>query len=156
MRMTKFVALLIVGAVACSSMAYAQSDTEKEVKQAVVERWEYRNANLKTNPGFISKQGGLEFWSSGGLLQERVVDSKPTEYDVHNVQAKNIKVITLVEGRAAVANFYLEGKMKEKDATLVSNYLVRATAVFVKEDGRWKRRSGHWSPIAGGSGVTIR
>ena len=154
MRMTRFVALLIVGAVAGSSLAYTQSDTENEVKQAVVERWEYRNVNLRSNPDFMSKQGTLEFWSSGGLLQESAPESEPDEYDVHNVHPKHIKVITLVEDQAAVALYYLEGSMKGKGATLVSNYMTRATAVYVKEDGKWKVRSGHWSPIAGGSGTS--
>jgi hypothetical protein len=154
MKTVKFVAFLTAGVVACSSLAYAQSDTEKEVTQAVVERWEYRNANLKDLVDGTSEHGALEFWSSGGLLQEFAPDVKPGEYDVHNVYPKHIKVITLVEGQAAVALYYLEGSMKSKGGPLVNNYLTRATAVYVKEDGEWKRRSGHWSPITGGSGIS--
>ena len=152
MKMNGFVTFVIAGVVACSSLAYAQTDTEKEVERAVVERWEYRNANLSSQPEGASKHGTLAFWSSGGLLQEE--KGLVAEMDLHNVQVKHIKVITLVEGQAAVAHYYLEGTMKAKGQSLVSHYLVRATMVFVKEDGEWKRRAGHFSPIAGGSGIS--
>jgi len=73
---------------------------------------------------------------------------------VFNLQPKHIKVITLVEGQAAVAVFYSEGSMKPKGSAAVNHYLTRATQVFVKEEGQWKIRSSHWSPVAGGSGTT--
>ena len=152
--MKNAVSFLIVEVVICSSLAYAQSDTEKEVKQAIVETYEYRIANLKDRPEEDSKHGALWFWSSGGLLQEIVPGRRPVEYDAYNIQPKHIKVITLVEGQAAVAHYYAEGSVKPKDAPLVSHYLTRATQVFVKEDGKWKGRSAHWSPITGGSGTS--
>ena len=154
MKMNRFVSLLIVGVVACSGLAYGQSDTEKEVKQAVLETWEYRNANLKDYVDGASKHGTLTFWSNGGLLNEAAPGLPPDEYEVHNVQPKHIKVITLVENQAAVALYYLEGSLKPKGTPLVSNYLTRVTAVFVKEDGKWKVRSGHWSSLTGGSGTS--
>jgi ketosteroid isomerase-like protein len=44
--------------------------------------------------------------------------------------------------------------MKPKGAPAVNHYLTRVTQVFVKEDGKWKIRASHWSPISGGSGTT--
>ena len=154
MKMNGFVTFVIAGVVACSSLAYAQTDTEKEVERAVVDRWEHRNTTLKSQPEGASEHGTLAFWSSGGLLQEEKGLDSSLEFDVHNVQVKHIKVITLVEGQAAVAHYYLEGTMKAKGESLVSHYLVRATMAFVSEDGKWKRRAGHFSPIAGGSGIS--
>ena len=154
MKMTRFVALLIVGVVACSGLAYAQSDTENEVMQTIVESFQYNNANLKGRADDYSKHGALEFWSSGGLLQEIPPGGRPDEFDAFSIQPKHIKVITLVEGQAVVAHFYMEGSMKPKGAPLVSHYLTRATQVYVKEDGGWKIRSSHWSPVAEGSGTT--
>ena len=152
MKMNGFVAFVTAGVVGCSSLAYAQSDTEKEVEQAVVDRWEHLNTTLKSQPEGASEHGTLAFWSSGGLLQEE--KGLVAEMDLHNVQVKHIKVITLVEGQAAVAHYYLEGTMKAKGESLVSHYLVRATMAFVSEDGKWKRRAGHFSPIVGGSGIS--
>jgi hypothetical protein len=39
-------------------------------------------------------------------------------------------------------------------AAAVSHYLTRVTQVLVKEAGKWKIRSSHWSAITGGSGTS--
>jgi hypothetical protein len=153
--MKNVVALMIAGTFACSSLAYAESETEQEVKQTILEEIEYFNKNLTGRPDDYSQHGALEFWSSGGLLQEiapGAIAGGP--WEVFNIQAKHIKVIALVEGQAAVAHYYWEGSMKPKGSPAVNNYLTRATQVFVKEDGKWRIRSSHWSAVAGGSGTT--
>ena len=40
------------------------------------------------------------------------------------------------------------GTAKPKGAPAVSHYMTRGTQVFVKEDGEWKVRSSHYSPIS--------
>ncbi len=153
--MKNVVALVIAGTFACSSLAYAESETEQEVKQTILESIEYINKNLTGRPDEYSQHGALEFWSSGGLLQEIAPGVNfAGRFEVFNIQAKHIKVITLVEGQAAVAHYYWEGSMKPKGSSAVNNYLTRASQVFVKEDGKWRLRSSHWSAITGGSGTT--
>ena len=151
--MKNAVSFLIVGVVICTIQEYAQSDTEKEVMQTILDGEEYVKANMKTRPDQYSKHGSLEFWSSGGLLQD-IAPGTQGELDSYNLQIKHIKVITLVEGQAAVAIYYVEGSQKPKGAPLVSHYLTRATEVYVKEDGKWKVRAAHWSPITGGLGTS--
>jgi hypothetical protein len=146
--------VLVVGVIACSSPAFAQSDTEKEVMQTIIEGSEYTNKNLKGRPDDYSKEGALEFWSNGGLLEEIAPTGRPEEFEAFNVQPKHIRVITLVEGQAAVAHYYSEGMLKPNGSPAVSHYLTRVTQVYVKEDGKWKIRSSHWSPITGGGGTT--
>jgi hypothetical protein len=146
--------VLAAGLTLCSGVAYAQSDTEKEVTQTIIESNDYTNKNLKGRADDYSSKGALEFWSSGGLLQEIPPGGRPDDFDAVNITAKNIRVITLVEGQAAVAHFYAEGSMKPKGAPAVGHYLTRVTQVFVKEAGKWKIRSSHWSPVAGGSGTS--
>ncbi len=153
--MKNIFALVMAGALASLSSAYAESRTDKEVKQAIIEANEYTNRNLTKRPDDYSQHGALEFWSSGGLLQEiapGVIAGGP--WEVFNIQAKHIKVIALVEGQAAVAHYYWEGSMKPKGSSAVNNYLTRASQVFVKEDGKWRIRSSHWSAVTGGSGTT--
>ena len=142
--MKSIVTFVIAGVSICSSLAYAQSETEKEVIQTILESYEYINKNLKPRPDGFSQQGALEFWSSGGLLHEISSTGRPDEYDAFNTWPKHIKVITLVEGQVAVAHYYAEGSMKLKGSPAVSNYLSRATQVFVKEGGKWKVRSSHY------------
>ncbi len=131
----------------------AQSATETEVTETILEGFRYLNENLANRPDNYSSQGALEFWSSGGLLNE-VSNRDTDEYEVANLTAKHIIVIPLVEGQVAVAHYYSEGAMQPKGFPAVSHYMTRATQVFVKEGGEWKVRSSHWSPISAGSGTT--
>jgi hypothetical protein len=150
-----FVATLVIAGLALGTgLALAQTQTEKEVTQAIIESSRYTNANLKGEEGAYSRHGALEFWSSGGLLQEIPANTRPESWDAINITPKNITVITLVEGQAAVAQYYSEGMMKPKGAPAVNHYLTRVTQVFVKEDGKWKVRASHWSAVTGGGGTT--
>ncbi|MFN2386089.1 MAG: hypothetical protein ABR576_07360 [Thermoanaerobaculia bacterium] len=151
----KKIALLAIAALALgSSHAYAQSDTEKEVTQTIVASNEYTNKNRRGSPDEYSAKGALEFWSSGGLLQEIAPGGRPDDFDSVSIQPKHIRVLTIVEGQAAVAHFYAEGSLKPKGSPAVNHYMTRVTQVFVKEAGKWKVRSSHWSPITGGSGTS--
>ena len=47
-----------------------------------------------------------------------------------------------------------EGAMKPKDSPGVSHYMTRVMQVYVMENGEWKVRAAHWSPIQGGSGTS--
>ena len=131
----------------------ASADTAEEVRAAIMQYADYANQNLKDAPDTVSKDGAAEFWSSGGLMQWVPADAALSEYEYQSLTPKHIKVITLVEGQAAVAMYYSEGRFKAKGAEPVNNYLTRVTQVFVKEDGKWKVRAAHWSPILGGSGT---
>ena len=152
--MKNTVLLAIAALTLISSHAFSQSQTEKEVAQTVLASSEFSNKNLKNNLDDYSSKGALEFWSSGGLLQEIAPTGRADEYEAISITPKNIRVITLVEGQAAVAHFYAEGSIKPKGSAAVGHYLTRVTQVFVKEGGKWKIRSSHWSPIAGGSGTS--
>ena len=152
-RLNLTLAILLIGGAAAST-ATAQTQTEREVTQAILASNAYSNANLTSNPDDYSALGALEFWSSGGLLQEIPPSGRPDTFDAISIQAKHIRVTPLVEGRAAVAHYYAEGSLSPAGAAPVGHYLTRVTQVFVKEDGAWKIRSSHWSPITGGAGTT--
>lgn len=136
-----------------SGAALGQSQTVSEVTQFIIDNNAYVRANLQTQDNY-SMHGALEFWSSGGLLHEIDPDEPRANFDVFNIEAKHIHVLPLVEGQAAVAHYYSEGSMKPAGSAAVSNYLTRVSQVFVKEDGEWKIRSSHWSPVAGGAGTS--
>ena len=129
------------------------ADDVDEVKKQIISSSEYLSKNKRSINDY-SKQGGLEFWSSGGLMHEIDPDGRPEVYDYANVKPKHIEVIVLVPGKAAVAMYYSEGAMKPKGSPAVSHYMTRVTQAFVKEGGKWKVRASHWSPVAGGSGTS--
>jgi hypothetical protein len=152
-NVTTVLAILLLAA--CAGMAGAQSATEREITQLILDNSAYSNTNLKDVADSYSKAGSLEFWSSGGLLQQVPPGGAPVrDWDAFSLKAKHIHVITLVEGEAAVAQYYSEGAMKPKGSPAVPHYLTRVTEVYVKEDGKWKVRAAHWSAVTGGSGTS--
>ena len=152
--MRGFATLVVAGLALGPSLAYGQTQTEREVAQTIMESSEYISTNLMSRTDTYSRHGALEFWSSGGLLNEIPPSGRPDEWEAINITPKHITVIPLVEGQAAVALYYSEGMMQPKGSAAVSNYLTRVTQVFVKEDGEWKVRSSHWSAVTGGAGTT--
>ena len=124
-----------------------------EIKNQIMNNNEYSNKNNRSVNEY-SKNGALEFWSSGGLIQKIDPDGRPEEYDYFNIKVKHIEIIVLVPEKAAVAMYYSEGSMKPKNSPAVNHYMTRVTQAYVKEDGQWKVRASHWSPIQGGSGTS--
>ena len=132
----------------------ALADTADEIRELILEDNEKVRTTLKGRPDSYSKDGALEFWSSGGLMHSVTNADDPGSYEVFTIRPKHIEVITLVEGKAAVAMYYSEGAMHPKGASPVGHYMTRVTAVYVNEGGQWKVRASHWSPILGGSGTS--
>ena len=141
----------LIGIAVISSFLIA-GDVE-EIKKRIMDSNEYSNKNNHSVNEY-SENGALEFWSSGGLIQEIDPDGRPEEYDYFNLKVKHIEVIVLVPKKAAVAMYYSEGSMKPKNSPAVNHYMTRVTQAYVKEDGQWKVRASHWSPIQGGSGTS--
>jgi len=144
--------ILFVGVLALPSLANA--DTVSEVEQAVRDGFAYGRDNNKSEPDEISADGSVEFWSSGGLLHRASPGAEPQEWESFNLHPKHIEVISLVEGEVALVTYYSEGSMQPKGSPAVPHYLTRVMEVYVKEDGKWKRRAGHWAAINGGSGTS--
>ena len=135
-----------------SSLALA--DTASEVRQEIQDNMTHMNQALNQDPMRISKLGSKEFFSSGGLLNDINRASTGNSFDIFEGSRKHIEVIVLVEGQAAVAHFYQEAMMQPKGLPAVPNYRTRVTQVYVKEDGSWKIRAAHWSPLVGGAGTS--
>ncbi len=131
----------------------ALADTAAEIKQEIIDNNAYARENKKDKEGGIAKQGAVEFWSSGGLVQFVAPDSPISEYESFSLTAKHIEVVVLDEGKSAVAMYYAEGSFHEAGSEPVAHYMTRITEVFVKEGNKWVIRAAHYSPIAGGSGT---
>ena len=69
-------------------------DKEDIVNQIIAEN-NYANKNNRTMD-IYSKDGALEFWSSGGLLNEVGIEGRINEFDSFNMNVKHIEVIILV------------------------------------------------------------
>lgn len=91
----------------------AASDTADEIKAKIMQDSADTRKNLAGNSEDISKHGSLEFWSSGGLMQYIPADAPGGTFEQYSLTPKHIKVITLVEGQAAIAMYYSEGSFHE-------------------------------------------
>ena len=130
------------------------ADTASEVRQVVLDQIAHMNQELNQDPMRLSKDGSKEFFSSGGLLNYLDRTSGGNTFEMFEGSIKHIEVVVLVEGQAAVAHFYQEAMMQPKGLPAVPNYRTRVTQVFVKEEGDWKIRAAHWSPLMGGAGTS--
>ncbi len=144
---------LIALAVVVLVPTVAVADTADEIKAMIIQDNADTRKNLSSDSEGISEHGSLEFWSSGGLMQYVPADSPAATWEQFALTPKHIKVITLVEDQAAVAMYYSEGSFQETGQKPVSHYMTRVTDVYVKEDGKWKIRAAHYSPIAAGQGT---
>jgi hypothetical protein len=130
------------------------ADTATEVRQVILDHLAHMNQELNQDPMRLSKDGSKEFFSSGGLLNHLDRTSGGNTFEMFQGSIKHIEVVVLVEGQAAVAHFYQEAMMKPTGLPAVPNYRTRVTQIFVKEEGDWKIRAAHWSPLMGGAGTS--
>ncbi|RPG21814.1 MAG: hypothetical protein CBB69_001480 [Phycisphaera sp. TMED9] len=146
-------ALSVIASTAVGPQLTAETDAE-EIMTMILAHQAQSNRENRQVKGVISKDGSVEFWSSGGLRQHVENGAELPSYTNLNIIAKDIEITSVVPGQAAVATYYAEGSLQAKGGSPVSNYLTRVTIVFVKEGDEWKRRAAHWSPIVGGAGTT--
>jgi len=132
----------------------ASADTADEVKAEIMKASAYTRENLKDMDNGVASKGALQFWSSGGLIQDVPANLPLATYESFSLTPKHVQVVTLVEGEAAVAMYYSEGSFQETGGEPISHYMTRVTEAYVKEDGKWKVRAAHYSPIAAGSGTS--
>jgi len=130
------------------------ADTATEVRQVILDHLAHMNQELNQDPMRLSKDGSKEFFSSGGLLNHLDRTSGGNTFEMFQGSIKHIEVVVLVEGQAAVAHFYQEAMMQPTGLPAVPNYRTRVTQIFVKEEGDWKIRAAHWSPLMGGAGTS--
>ena len=148
-RLTSALALTL-----CVLSSTVMADTATEVRQVILDDLAHANQELNQDPMRLSKDGSKEFFSSGGLLNHLDRTSGGNTFEMFQGSIKHIEVVVLVEGQAAVAHFYQEAMMKPTGLPVVPNYRTRVTQIFVKEEGDWKIRAAHWSPLMGGAGTS--
>ena len=133
---------------------FVNADTAQEIRDVLLANMAHTNKNLSQDPMRISSAGSKEFFSSGGLLNTITRNAGVSDFEYFSGTVKHIEVVVLVEGQAAVAHYYQEASMKPKGLPAVPNYRTRVTQAFAKEDGMWRIKAAHWSPLQGGAGTS--
>jgi len=133
-------------------LAQGQDPVVQEIREVIQTTYSFARENLVDQSGGYSAEGALEFWSSGGLVQNVPPDSPVQTYESFNLVPKYIWVVSLAED-VAMAQFYVEGSFQPTGQPRVDHYFTRATEIFVRENGEWMIRGSHWSPVVGGRGT---
>ena len=134
------------------------ANDENEVAGVVNKHWEYQNnKNWKKFVGTLYSGGTMNGDSNGSFwyMQESTV-AAVTEGQApsneFNFKPRYIKIDVLEKDRVAIAYYYLVGSYsingQEKN-----DYRTRVSQVFIKEEGGWKIKSGHFTPLYSGSGI---
>ena len=101
----KKIIILIASCLSAVVATKAETEIEKKVKQVILDNNAYALKNLKFKAKMISKEGALEFWSSGGLLHSPQQNDKVREFDTYNMHPKHIQVIEINPSTAVALPF---------------------------------------------------
>lgn len=152
-----WLSMAVAALIAVPGLAHAQqSEAQQAVRQAIRDNYEYSRENLTNNPATNSADGTLEFWSSGGLLNNVQPGTPAAQYEAFNVTPKYIWIVMLADDQAAMAQYYAEGSYHAVGQDPIDDYVTRVTQIWVNEGGEWKLRGSHFSPLMGGSGISQR
>ena len=145
-----FILLFLVSSIFANDIA--------DIENLINRHWE--SWNLKKYKDYISSvhsDGTMNGDSNGSFWYEMTPTIKGlTENrnpgDKSSFSARYIEIDILVPGKAAVAYYYLVGSYTLGGVTK-NDYRTRVSQVFVTEKGKWKIKSGHFSPLHSGSGI---
>ena len=141
-----------------SIVSLVVANDRSDIESLINKHWESWNSNkYKDYISTVHSGGTMNGDSNGSFWYEMVPtvkgltdNRKPG--DKSNFNARYLEIDVLVPGKAAVAYYYLVGSYTIRGVTK-SDYRTRVSQVFVTEKGKWKIKSGHFSPLHSGSGI---
>ena len=134
------------------------ADDIADIENLINGHWESWNLKkYKDYTSSVHSDGTMNGDSNGSFWYEMTPTVKGlTENrkpgDKSSFSARYIEIDILVPGKAAVAYYYLVGSYTLGGVTK-NDYRTRVSQVFVTEKGKWKIKSGHFSPLHSGSGI---
>ena len=141
-----------------SIVSLVVANDRSDIDNLINKHWESWNSNkYKDYISTVHSGGTMNGDSNGSFWYEMIPTVKGiTENrkpgDKSNFNARYLEIDVLVPGKAAVAYYYLVGSYTLRGVTK-SDYRTRVSQVFVTEKGKWKIKSGHFSPLHSGSGI---
>lgn len=150
--MIKYIAVIMCALIAQTAFA----GNAEDVLALVEKHWDARNANdYQTQYDLGSKAGSFSANSNGTFFSsdEKGTLAELTE-NLSNIKKSNVSVrypeAVQLSDTVVLARYYLEGQIDFSDGNREANYRTRVTNIWVKEDGEWKNRSWHFSPLHNG------
>ena len=140
------------------SINFLFANDESDITEAVKLHWEYSNnkewdsyAKSMHSKGTLNGDSNGSFW----YMQESTVSAVSQGLSTDDEQIftpKYIEVEILEKGKVALAYYYLVGSYSI-NGVQKNDYRTRVSQVFLKEKGKWKVKSGHFTPLHSGSGI---
>ena len=150
--------LVATAALLFSGLAIADShkDATDDVLELVQQIWEARNNNdYKTQRDLMSdgihfnaNSNGTFFYAQEKQSLAEIEEDLSGEYEVTVMYPNAAQLSETV----VLARYYLEGSISA-DGNTVSNYRTRVSHIWVKEGGKWKSKSWHFSPLHNGGTI---
>lgn len=140
-----------------SALADNHGSAADEVLNLIAQHWEARNNDdyqaqldmMSDGMHYHANSNGTFFYADEKpSLEEFSEDLGAIDYDV---EVKYPNAVSLSD-TVVLARYYLEGTLVGEKST-VSNYRTRVTHIWVKEGGKWKSKSWHFSPLHDGGTV---
>ena len=101
--------------------------------------------------GTMNGDSNGSFWYRTPATVAAVTENQERD-DEFNFTPRYIEVDVLDEGNIAIAYYYLVGSYKISGVEK-NDYRTRVSQLLVVEDGQWKVKAGHYSPLHSGSGI---
>ena len=141
-----------------SGLAIADSHkgATDDVRELVQQLWEARNNNdYKTQRDLMSdgihynaNSNGTFFYAQEKQSLAEIEEDLSGEYDVTVMYPNAAQLSDTV----VLARYYLEGSISAGGRD-VGNYRTRVTHIWVKEGGKWRSKSWHFSPLHNGGTI---
>ena len=152
--------LLALSVLFSASFTSAQERTDKhaEVKAAIEAYWNARNAKDHNTVWNLESRSGTLGTNSDGSFHKPLEISTPDEWKKNmaagRVFAVQIFALQIADLSAEIvyARYYLEGIFGPMESP--KPYRTRCTSVWIKEEGQWRLKAGHFSSASFGGTYT--
>ena len=101
--------------------------------------------------GTMNGDSNGSFWYKRESTVAAVTEGQSPKNEF-NFIPRYIEIDILVEEKVAVAYYYLVGSYNI-NGTQKNNYRTRVSQILMKENGDWKVKAGHYTPLHSGSGI---
>ena len=136
-------------------LADGHSADEKKVLAALEAYFDARtNKDWETVVSYESKSGTYGTNSDGSFHKPLVIQTAEGWASSNQGGVINVHYPEAIQlsDDVVFVRFYYEGVIETAGNS--KPYRTRVTMNWVKEGGKWKTRSSHWSPVKGGSGTS--
>ena len=150
--------LIVLASLVLSAGAWAagHEGAAADVLQLVQQHWDARNDNdyktqrdlMTDGVHFNANSNGQFFYDEEKPSLDDLAENLSGDYDVSVMHPTAEQLSDTV----VLARYYLEGTITVDEGT-ISNYRTRVTHIWIKEGGKWKSKSWHFSPLHNGGTV---